>query len=73
MPAACAKTATVGLTNATYPYALKIANMGYRKALMDDVHLREGLNVHLGEVTNENVAHDLQYEYVPAEKALQEK
>lgn len=63
MPAACARTATQGLTNATLPYALKIANLGYRKALLEDAHLREGLNVHLGKVTNKPVADDLGYEY----------
>lgn len=63
MPAACARTATQGLTNATLPYALKIANLGYKKALIEDAHLRNGLNVHLGKVTNKPVADDLGYEY----------
>jgi alanine dehydrogenase len=65
MPAACARTATQGLTNATLPYALKIANLGYKKALLEDPHLRDGLNVHLGKVTNKHVADDLGYEYFP--------
>ena len=63
MPAACARTSTQGLTNATLPYALKIANLGYKRALLEDPHLREGLNVHLGKVTNKPVAEDLGYEY----------
>lgn len=63
MPAACAKTATQGLTNATLPYALKIASLGYKQALIEDVHLRNGLNVYRGKVTNEHVAADLGYEY----------
>ena len=63
MPAACAKTSTQGLTNATLPYALKIANLGYKQALLEDVHLRNGLNVYRGKVTNEHVAADLGYEY----------
>lgn len=63
MPAAYARTATQGLTNATLPYALKIASLGYKKALLEDPHLRAGLNVHLGKVTNQFVAADLGYEY----------
>ncbi|MDN3504553.1 MAG: alanine dehydrogenase [Rhabdochlamydiaceae bacterium] len=70
MPGACAKSATIGLTNATLPYALKIANMGYEKALMDDPLLREGLNVHFGKVTNQHVALDLGYEYYPSQEVL---
>lgn len=70
MPGACARTSTQALTNATMEYALKIANSGYKKALMDHPGLRNGLNVCLGHVTNEHVAEDLNYPYVPAEKML---
>lgn len=63
MPAACARTSTQGLTNATLPYALKLANLGYKKALAGDPFLREGLNVYRGKVTNRFVAEDLGYEY----------
>lgn len=63
MPAACAKTSTQGLTNATLPYALKIAALGYERALKEDPHLRNGLNVYFGKVTNPYVAEDLEYEY----------
>lgn len=63
MPAACARTSTQGLTNATLPYALKIANLGYKKALLQDKHLMEGLNVYRGKVTNPFVAEDLGYQY----------
>lgn len=63
MPAACARTSTQGLTNATLPYALKLANMGYKKAMMEDKGLMEGLNVFYGKVTNPFVAEDLGYEY----------
>ncbi len=63
MPGACAKTATQALTNSTTRYALEIANKGWRKAI-ESVGLRNGLNVCLGEVTNEPVAHDLGYDYV---------
>lgn len=70
MPGACARTATQALTNATMDYALLIANKGYKKALQDHVGLRQGLNVCDGHITNEFVAHDLGYPYVPPEKLL---
>lgn len=64
MPGACARTATQALTNATTDYALLIANKGWKNALRDNVGLRTGLNVCLGNVTNESVALDLGYTYV---------
>lgn len=70
MPAACARTSTQGLTNATLTYGLKLANLGYKKAMKDDPHLRMGLNIYRGKVTNANVAEDLGYEYFPPEKVL---
>lgn len=63
MPAACARTSTQGLTNATLPYALKLVNLGYKKAMLEDKGLMEGLNVYHGKVTNFFVAEDLGYEY----------
>jgi alanine dehydrogenase len=63
MPGACARTSTEALTNATCPYALKIANKGYRQALKDDPGLMLGLNVYKGFVTFQQVANDLGYEY----------
>lgn len=63
MPGACARTSTLALTNATMDYALSIANKGYRQALKERPGLCHGLNVCLGKVTNESVAHDLGYEY----------
>lgn len=70
MPGACGKTATQALTNATMDYALKIANKGYKQALLEDPGLLQGLNVCFGKVTNESVAHDLNYEYVCAHDSL---
>ncbi len=67
MPGSCARTATQALTNATLLDALKIANLGWREALKRDEGLRNGLNVCLGNVTNEHVAHDLGYHYVEPE------
>ncbi len=70
MPGACARTSTLALTNATMDYALKIANLGYKKAMRQDAGLRNGLNVCMGEITNESVAHDLKYAYLNPEEIL---
>jgi alanine dehydrogenase len=70
MPGGVARTSTFALTNATLPFALALANKGYRKALLDDPNLREGLNVHLGQVTYKAVAEALDYEYTPTHEAL---
>ncbi len=65
MPGAVARTATLALTNATESYALQIANKGWRKALQENKHLVDGLNVALGKVTHPIVAKDLGYTYTP--------
>lgn len=70
MPGACARTATLALTNATMDYVLTIANKGYQNALKEDPRLRKGLNVCRGYVTNEAVAHDLGYIYKDPESLL---
>lgn len=70
MPGACARTSTMALTNATMTYALKIANLGYKKALLEDSGLMNGLNVCFGNITNEPVAHDLDYKFVPPAELL---
>lgn len=72
MPGACGRTSTQALTNATMDYALAIANKGWKKALKDNVGLRNGLNVCHGYITNEAVAHELNYSYVPFEKVADE-
>lgn len=64
MPGACARTSTLALTNATLEYVLKIANLGYKRALTEHPGLMNGLNVCLGHVTNKSVAEDLGYNYV---------
>ena len=69
MPGGVARTSTFALTNATLPYAVKLANKG-AAAMLDDEHLLNGLNVHAGKVTYEAVAKDLGYDFVPAAKAL---
>ncbi len=70
MPGGVARTSTYALNNATLPFGLAIADKGWKKALLDDQHLRNGLNVALGKVTYKAVADDLKYTYVPTEKLL---
>jgi len=70
MPGGVARTATFALTNATLPFILEIANKGYKKALQDDKHLLNGLNVCCGQVTYKAVADALGYTYYPAKSVL---
>jgi alanine dehydrogenase len=66
MPGGVPRTSTFALNNATLGGALALADKGYKQALIDDPHLRNGLNVHRGDVTYREVAEDLGYEYVEA-------
>ena len=70
MPGAVARTSTYALNNATLHHAVKIANKGWKQALKDDAHLKNGLNVCEGKITCEPVAIDLGYEYVEADSFL---
>lgn len=63
MPGAVGRTSTFALTNATLPYVLRLANLGYRKATQSDPGLAEGMEVHKGDVTNEAVAKCFGMEY----------
>jgi len=63
MPSAVARTSTFALTNATLPYALKLADLGYKEALLSDNALRKGLNVFMGKLTNKAVAESLGLQY----------
>lgn len=65
MPGACARTSTQALTNAVFPYALSLANNGFKKALAMDPGFAEGLNVCLGHVTHKHVAEDTGFPYTP--------
>ena len=70
MPGAVARTSTLALNNATLPFVLKLAGLGWKEALKQDVHLKEGLNVCLGDVTYKAVAETLGYDYVEPDKHL---
>ncbi len=56
MPGAVAKTSTLALTNATLPYALQIANKGWKQAMLDNPEIKRGANVINGKVTYQGVA-----------------
>jgi alanine dehydrogenase len=64
MPGAYCRTATQALTNATIPYAVKLANLGFEAALQQVPELVPGLNTHAGRVTYKAVAeaHGMPYE-----------
>jgi alanine dehydrogenase len=70
MPGAVARTSALALNNATLPFGIALADKGYKKALADDEHLLHGLNVCLGHVTHEAVAHDLDLPYVAPQTFL---
>ncbi|UCD71500.1 MAG: alanine dehydrogenase [Syntrophobacterales bacterium] len=67
MPGAVARTSTFALTNTTFPYCLKMANMGYREAMRSDKALMRGLNAYDGKVTYKPVAEALNLEYLQVE------
>ncbi len=70
MPGAVPKTSTLALTNATLPYALQIANKGWKQALRENPEIRLGANVIQGKVTCQGVADAFSLEYIPADSLL---
>jgi alanine dehydrogenase len=70
MPGAVARTSTFALNNATIVHAVALADKGWKQALKDNPHLKNGLNVANGHVTYEAVAKDLGYAYVSADSLL---
>jgi alanine dehydrogenase len=72
MPGAVARTSTFALNNATLPFAVALANKGYKRALAENPHLKNGLNIHKGKVTYKAVAEALGYIYTPPDEALKQ-
>ena len=70
MPGGVPRTSTFALNNATLPFVLAIATKGWKKALADDRHLKNGLNVAAGKVTCKPVADALGYKYVAPEAVM---
>jgi alanine dehydrogenase len=70
MPGAVGRTSTFALTNATFPYALKIANLGAVEAIRRSPALAKGLNMFKGKVTYKAVADTFGLEYVSVDNAV---
>ena len=70
MPGGVPRTSTYALNNVTLPHVLTLANKGWRQALRHDAHLRDGLNVHAGQITCQEVADSLGYPFVAAKDLL---
>jgi len=70
MPGGVPRTSTYALNNVTLPHVLALAGKGYRQALKDDRWLRDGLNVHQGKVTQQEVAHDIGYDFHEPESLI---
>jgi alanine dehydrogenase len=70
MPGGVARTSTLALTNATFPYALTLANKGWERACREDRALALGLNVVRGRVTYPGVAEAFGLDYTPVEEVL---
>jgi len=70
MPGAVPQTSTIGLTNATLPYAIEIANKGYRKAILENPEIRPGANIVHGRITFRGVAEAFDLPYSPVEEVL---
>ena len=70
MPGAVAKTSTIALTNATLPYAIQIANKGWKKAMQENKEIKRGANIIRGKITYKAVAEAFGLEYSPIEDFL---
>lgn len=70
MPGAVPYTSTLALTNATLPYAIQLANKGWKTACRENDELKKGLNIVNGDIVYEAVADAFNMPFVPAEKYL---
>ncbi len=70
MPGGVAKTSTLALTNATLPYALEIANKGWKRAMKENHEIKFGANVVNGKVTYKGVADAFGLDYTPIDELL---
>jgi alanine dehydrogenase len=70
MPGAVPNTSTLALTNSTFPYLLRMANLGVREALRQDAGLAEGLNTWMGTLTHHGVAESQQRAWTAAAEVI---
>lgn len=73
IPGAVARTSSHALENAILPYIIQLADNGYRTALRENEHFRNGLNVCQGRITHEMVARDLNHSFTPPTMILGER
>ena len=70
MPGAVPRTSTYALNNATLPFTVALADLGPKAAMLALPHLRSGLNVSAGRVTEPHVAEALGYDLTTADEAV---
>lgn len=70
MPGAVPYTSTLALTNATLPYAMQLANKGWKKACTENEELKKGLNIVAGKVVYQGVAEAFDLEYTEVKEVL---
>lgn len=70
MPGAVPYTSTLGLTNVTLPYAVDLANKGWKKALKEDQELKMGLNIAEGKIVYKDVAEAFDMEYTSIDEVI---
>lgn len=70
MPGAVPFTSTLGLTNATFPYAFALADQGFEKAIAESEELRRGLNIYQGEITYKAVAEAFDLPFVDSRRLI---
>ncbi|MBA3660432.1 MAG: alanine dehydrogenase [Gammaproteobacteria bacterium] len=70
MPGGVPRTSTFALNNATLPFVIALANLGFEEAMRRDTHLRNGLNICRGRITYQAVAEALNEPYTPAAEMI---
>ncbi|MEN8751941.1 MAG: alanine dehydrogenase, partial [Desulfobacterales bacterium] len=70
MPGAVPRTSTMALTNATLPYAVEIANNGWKKSMQENNEIKLGANVINGKITYKAVADAFGLDYTPVDEVL---
>jgi len=70
MPGAVPYTSTLGLTNVTLPYAVSLANKGWKQALIDDLELKKGLNIANGSIVYADVANAFDLDWIDVDSML---
>ena len=73
MPGAVPLTSALALNHSVMPYAMTLADKGWKEALRGDINFRNGLNIAQGHVTNDAVAKSLNLKYMPPEQLLAAK